>query len=130
MVTFRAVSKEEANAPTPSLLGCDDADKIKDLGWEGEFEMGGIYSNDPSIIPALTFDGSIPQHSLWETVVFPATLEYWDVNTARPYNLLNRTVLSRMMTTESNNEDTVEYVDLYVINPSESRIKVQVVTAC
>ena len=130
MVTFRAVSKKEANDPTPSLLGCDDIDKVKDLGWEGEFEIGGIYAEDPSIIPALTFDGRIPQHSLWETVVFPGTLEYWDVNTERPWNLLNRTVLSRMTTTDGNNEDAVEYVDLYVINPNESRIKVQVVTAC
>jgi hypothetical protein len=131
MVTFRALSRKEANlSPPSSLLGCDDVDKIKDLGWEGEFDFGGIYANDPSIIPALTFEGSITQYSLWETVVFPATNEYWDVNTARPWNLLNRTVLSRMMTMDSNNEYAVEYVDLYVINPSESRIKVQVVTAC
>ncbi len=131
MVTFRALSRKEANlSPPSSLLGCDDVDKIKDLGWEGEFDFGGIYANDPSIIPALTFEGSITQYSLWETVVFPATNEYWDVNTARSWNLLNRTVLSRMMTMDSNNEYAVEYVDLYVINPSESRIKVQVVTAC
>ena len=130
MVAFRAVSRKEASTLPPTLLGCDDVDKIKDLGEEGAFEIGGIYSKDPSMIPALMFKGNIPKYSLWETIVFPATNEYWDVNTERQFNLLNRTVLSRMMTTDSNNEDAVEYVDLYVMNPSESRIKVQVVTAC
>ena len=131
MVTFRTVSRNEANTPSPpSLLECDDVDKIKDIGWEGEFEIGGKYANDSSIIPSLTLDGYTPQYSLWETVIFPATIDYWDVVADRPWYLLNRTVLSRMMTTDSNNEDAVEYVDLYVMNPSESRIKVQVVTAC
>ncbi len=117
-------------SPLPSLLGCDDVDRIKDLDWEGEFEIGGIYADDPTIIPALMFEGRIPQYSLWETVVFPGTVEFWDVNSDRPWNFLNRTVLSRMTTTDGNNEDAVEYVDLYVINPNYSRIKIQVVTAC
>ena len=27
-------------------------------------------------------------------------------------------------------EDIVEYIDLYVMNPDDSRVKIQVVTAC
>ena len=27
-------------------------------------------------------------------------------------------------------EDIVEYIDLYVMNPEDSRVKIQVVTAC
>jgi hypothetical protein len=133
MVTFRAVSRKEANGPS-SLLRCDDVDKFKDIGWSGEFEPGGKYSNDSTLIPSLALNAWIPQYSLWETVVFPATHDYHDVNAARPWYLLNRTVLSRMMmTTGSNDEDVVEYVDLYLMNTYEhgkKRVKVQVVTSC
>jgi hypothetical protein len=52
------------------------------------------------------------------------------VNSRRPWYLLNRTVLSRIMMAGSNDEDVVEYVDLYLMNPNERRIKVQVVTSC
>ncbi len=131
MVTLRAVSRKEAIEPSPSsLLGCDDADKFRDIGLEGEFEIGGKYSNDSTLIPSLELDGYTPQYSLWEMVVFPGKLDYWDVNAARPWYLLNRTVLSHMMMTDSSHEDAVQYVDLYVMNPSERRIKVQIVSSC
>jgi hypothetical protein len=131
LVTLRAVSRKEAIVPSPSsLLGCDDTDKFRDIGWEGEFDIGGKYSNDSTLIPSLELDGYIPQYSLWETVVFPGKIDYWDVNAARPWHLLNLTVLSHMMMADSNDEDAVQYVDVYLMNPSERRIKVQVVTSC
>ena len=131
LVTLRAVSRKEAIVPSPSsLMGCDDTDKFRDIGWEGEFDIGGKYSNDSTLIPSLELDGYIPQYSLWETVVFPGKIDYWDVNAARPWHLLNLTVLSHMMMADSNDEDAVQYVDVYLMNPSERRIKVQVVTSC
>ena len=131
MVTLRAVSRKDAIVPSPSsLLGCDDADKFRDIGWEGEFKIGGKYSNDSTLIPSLELDGYTLQYSLWETVVFPGKLDYWDRNAARPWYLLNRTILSQLMMTGSNHEDAVQYVDVYLMNPSERRIKVQVVTSC
>ena len=45
-------------------------------------------------------------------------IDYQDVVVDRPWCLLNRTVLSRMVMTDSNNEDAVEFVDLYVMNPN------------
>ncbi len=87
--------------------------------------------DNATIIPSVELSGFIPQYSLWETVVFPATKDTQDVVADRPWYLLNRTVLSHMMmTTDSNNEDAVEFVDLYVMNPKGRRIKVQVVTSC
>ncbi|KAL3790622.1 hypothetical protein ACHAW5_004189 [Stephanodiscus triporus] len=136
MVTFRAVSRKEANGSSPpSLLGCDDIDKFRDIGWEGGFDTGGKYSNDSTLIPSLELDGTLSKYSLWETVVFPGKISYWDVNTERPWYLLNRTVLSRMTIAGDNDEDGVEYVDMYVMNPHQwdrnrRRVKIQVVTSC
>ena len=132
LVTFRAVSRREANGPSspPSLLGCDDVGKFRDIGGGADFDAGGKYSNDSTLIPSLELDGTRAQYSLWETVVFPGKLDNLDVNSRRPWYLLNRTVLSRIMMAGSNDEDVVEYVDLYLMNPNERRIKVQVVTSC
>ncbi len=130
MLTLRAVSRKEAIGPSPSsLLGCDDADKFRDIGWECESEIGGKYLNDSTLIPSLVLDGYTSQHSLWDTVVFPPEVDCDNVNAARPWYLLNRTVLSHMMMTDSSHEDAVQFVDLNVMNPTESRIKVQVVTS-
>ena len=129
LVTFRAVSRREANGPSPpSLLGCHDVGKFRDIGGGGDFDAGGKYSNDSTLIPSLELDGTRAQYSLWETVVFPGKIDNLDVNSRRPWYLLNRTVLSMMG--GSNDEDVVEYVDLYLMNPNERRIKVQVVTSC
>jgi hypothetical protein len=126
------VSRREANGPSspPSLLGCDDVGKFRDIGGGADFYAGGKYSNDSSLIPSLELDGTRAQYSLWETVVFPGKIDNLDVNSRRPWYLLNRTVLSRIMMAGSNDEDVVEYVDLYLMNPNERRIKVQVVTSC
>jgi hypothetical protein len=131
MVTLRAVSRKEAIKLSPSLLlGCNDADKFRDIGLEGEFEIGGKFSNDSTLIPSLELDGYTSQYSLWETVVFPGKQDIWDVNAARPWFCLNWTMLSHMMMMDSSHEDAVQYVDLYVMNPSKRQIKVQVVKSC
>ena len=131
MVTFRTVSRKEVgpSSPTSLLLGCNDVSKFRDVGWKNEPERLNMMDN-ATLIPSLELGGHIPQYSLWETVVFPAIIDTQDVVAARPWYLLNRTVLSRMMITDSNNEDAVEFVDLYVMNPKGRRIKVQVVTSC
>jgi hypothetical protein len=135
MVTFRAVSRKEAaigpSSPTSSLLlGCNDVSKFRDIGWKNEPVRLQMMDN-ATIIPSVELSGLIPQYSLWETVVFPATIDTQDVVADRPWYLLNRTVLSHMMmTSDSNNEDAVEFVDIYAMNPTGRRIKVQVVTSC
>jgi len=52
LVTFRAVSRREANGPSPppSLLGCDDVGKFRDIGGGGDFDAGGKYSNDSTLV--------------------------------------------------------------------------------
>jgi hypothetical protein len=130
MVTFKAVSRKETIGPSPSsLLGCNDVSKFRDIGWKNEPDRLQMMNN-ATLIPSLKLGGHIPQYSLWETVVFPATIDYRDIIADRPWYLLNRTVLSRMMMTDSNDEDAVEFVDLYVLNLEGRRIKVQVVTSC
>ena len=52
MVTFRPVSKKDAKLMS-SLLGCDDVERFRDLGWEGDFDIGRKFANDSTIIPSL-----------------------------------------------------------------------------
>ncbi|KAL3816349.1 hypothetical protein ACHAXA_011449 [Cyclostephanos tholiformis] len=132
MVTTRAVSRKEASWHSrSSLLGCKDVSKFKDIGWRNEPEKRLQFIENATLIPSLELMGDIPQYSLWETVVFPAKRDDMDVVSERPWNLLNRTLLSRMMMSDDDNdEDVVEYVDLYVMNPYNRRVKVQAVTAC
>jgi hypothetical protein len=132
MVTTRAVSRKEAAGNLPSSrLGCNDVSRFKDIGWHNEPEKRNQFIENATLIPSLLLFGDIPQYSLWETAVFPSNRDDIDVVSERPWNLLNQTVLSRMITADGNDEeDAVEYVDLYVMNPRNSRVKVQVVTAC
>jgi hypothetical protein len=145
MVTFQPVSRKEAKLMS-SLLGCDDVERFRDLGWEGDFDIGGKFANDSTIIPSLLIEGWIPQYSLWETIVFPPDIDYHNVNVERQFNLLQKTLSKYWGTSELDederkfmefkddenrlDEDIVEYIDLYVMNPDDSRVKIQVVTAC
>jgi hypothetical protein len=145
MVTFRPVSKKDAKLMS-SLLGCDDVERFRDLGWEGDFDIGGKFANDSTIIPSLLIEGWIPQYSLWETIVFPPDIDYHNVNVEQQFKLLQKTLSkywklsaldgdSRTFMEFKDDEnrfddDIVEYIDLYVMNPEDSRVKIQVVTAC
>lgn len=122
-VTFQAVSRKDLNELPFSSIGCDDIHK---------FQMN---DDGTTLIPSLRLDGYLQKFSLWETAVFPAELDNADVNAMDAWNLLNQTVLSRMMTADSGDhgdENAVQFVDLYVINTNTflSRIKIQVVTSC
>ncbi|KAL3763815.1 hypothetical protein ACHAWU_001875 [Discostella pseudostelligera] len=124
-VSFQAVSMKDLNEPSSpfSSFGCNDVHK---------FELN---NDGTTLIPSLRLDGYLQKFSLWETAVFPAELDESDVNAVDAWNLLNQTVLSRMMTTNSGDnrdDNAVEFVDLYVINTNKflSRIKIQVVTSC
>jgi hypothetical protein len=132
MVTTRAAPRKEAAGNfSSSVLGCNDVGRFKDIGWHNEPEKRNQFIENTMLIPSLQLFGSIPQYSLWETVVFPSNRDDMDVVSERPWNLLHQTVLSHMTTADTNyEEDAMEYVDLYVMNPHNSRVKVQVVTAC
>jgi len=145
MVTFRPVSRKEAKMSS-ILLRCDDVESFRDLGWEGDFDIGGKFANDSTIIPSLLIEGRIPQYSLWETIVFPPDIDYHNVNAQHQFKLLQKTLSKYWESSELDgdfrtfmefkddedrlDEDIVEYIDLYVMNPDDSRVKIQVVTAC
>jgi len=145
MVTFRPVSRKEAKMSS-ILLRCDDVESFRDLGWEGDFDIGGKFANDSTIIPSLLIEGQIPQYSLWETIVFPPDIDYYNVNAEHQFKLLQKTLSKYWESSELDgdfrtfmefkddenrlDEDIVEYIDLYVMNPDDSRVKIQVVTAC
>jgi hypothetical protein len=78
------------------------------------------------------------QYSLWETIVFPPDIDYHIVNVEHQFKLLQKTLgkywessaldgdaYLRMMRIDLD-EDI--YIDLYVMNPDDSRVKIQVVT--
>ena len=140
MVSFRPVTRKESNK-TSTLLKCNDVDKFRDLGWQGDFDIGGQYANDTMIIPSLLFEGKIPEFSLWETIVFSPMIDYYDVNARQTFNLLKLTLNEFWQVFEEwslvykdnenqYNDDIVEYIDLYVMNPEDTRVKIQVVTSC
>jgi hypothetical protein len=126
-VTFQAVSRQESSAPIPAF-GCKDIDKFEVMDDETDDEA----EEKTTLVPSLSLDGSLPKFSLWETTVFPPELDDSDVNGQPAWNLLNQTVLSRILAAGSSDDAVVEYVDLYVINTNKerSRIKIQVVTSC
>jgi hypothetical protein len=125
-VTFRTVSRNEGKANfTTWPLGCDDVDKFISMD-----EL----DNNATLVPSLRLEGHTHKYTQWQTCVFPASLDYFDVNSRPMWHLLNFTVLSRMLAAGSHDGNAVEYVDLYVVNPNtsekSSRIKIQVVSSC
>lgn len=135
MVSFRPMTRNEANR-TFSLLKCNDVDKFRDLGWMGDFDIGGKYANDSMIIPSLLFEGKIPEFSLWETIVFSPMIDYYDVNARQAFTLLKLTLSEFWQETvewslvykgNKNQPNIVEYIDLYVMNPEDTRVKIHLV---
>jgi hypothetical protein len=126
-VTFYPVTRRELNEtpPPPPAFGCNDVPKFL------SDENGAV------LVPSMELNGWLPQHSFWDTAVFPSQADWSDINAGPAHELLRVTVLNRMEKSEDgtavvDDDDTVEYVDVYVINTNthEMRIKIQVVTSC
>ena len=126
-VTFHPVSRKDLkeNPSPPPVFGCNDIHKFL------------TDENGTVAVPSLEMDGYQQQFTSWSTAVFPHQGDWSDLN-SRPYHeLLRDTVLSQMQKSEDESivvdeDDAVEYVDLYVINTNtyRMRIKIQIVTSC
>jgi hypothetical protein len=126
-VTFHPVSRKvlKENPSPPPIFGCN------------EIHLFLTDENGSVAIPSLELDGYQQQFTSWSTAVFPHQVDLSDIN-SRPYHeLLRDTVLSHMQKSEDESivvdeDDAVEYVDLYVINMNtyRMRIKIQIVTLC
>ena len=126
-VTFHPVTRKDLkeNPSPPPVFGCNDIHKF--LSDE----------NGTVAVPSRELDGWQPEFTSWSTAVFPHQGEWSDINSGPNHNLLRDTVLSHMQKSEDESivvdeDDTVEYVDLYVINTNtyRMRIKIQIVTSC
>jgi len=96
--------------PDSPPLGCKDIAKFK----------------NETLTPSLAIQGDIPEFSLWDTAVFPATVEVGDSNTGAAWKILNQTILSQITS-------DVSHVDMYVLNINQGdrkRVKIQTVTSC
>ena len=104
-----------ASSSTPPLLRC------------GDVISGNQKDEDNGIMPSIILDGKAAEFSLWEAIVFPNQHARYDLNTARYWAYMNRTVLGL-------GSKDVEYVDVYVMNPNNDtdrrRIKIQSVQSC
>jgi len=116
-ITFRAITKAQASSRPPPLWGCNDISKLE----------------NETLIPSFLVDGRIEQFSMWDTVTFPSKVENSDINSHHTWTVFNKTVLAAHARARSM-DDSLEYVDLYVINPNKhgwrKRIKIQMVTSC
>ena len=117
-VTFQPVSRKDLKDNPYPVFGCNDIHKF--LSDE----------NGTIAVPSIEMNGWQAAFTSWSTAIFPHQGDWSDIN-SRPYHdLLRDTVLSRMENSED--DDRVEYVDLYVINTNtnQMRIKIQTVSSC
>jgi hypothetical protein len=60
--------------------------------------------------------------SLWDTFIFSGKLDSFDGNANE---VMKKTVADKMRETKD-----IEYVDMYVLNENDARVKIQTVTSC
>ena len=126
-VTFHPVTRKDLkeNPSPPPVFGCNDIDRFL------PDENGAV------AFPSVELDGSLPQFTLWYTAVFPPEPDWSDLNSRSSHELLRDTVLNRMQKSMEDSDtvdddDIVEFVDLYVVNTHTrgTRVKIQIVSSC
>jgi len=102
-VTFETISKGNISDP---LMTCSDVAKF----------------GNRTLLPSVTLEGKMKSFSLWDTFIFSGNLDSFD-DIAN--EVMKKTVADKMRETKD-----IEYVDMYVLNENDARVKIQTVTSC